>query len=340
MADLIFPKVEGIFFQIELRMFLEIKKFFISSPSCSDNRLPPEQLCVRISAMEEGRMAHARRCYDLWKNQPEDISYPFPHSHSSSRSDCDPSSTVEHHLPHIRRVNLDSLPHRFFIFTLPESHHNSSLPQESRSSYDLLIFFHGSRGNVYNQLALTNLSSYLSQGIITAYGQCSGEMVEPYVHPSYRAINYGEIYWEIRDRDPQFHEDVSYTREIIRYMRDHYPIHRIFTIGHSNGGVFNIQLALHMPNIFAGIVSHQGGIGYDPRYYLDFSVMNEEDHKTPILFYTGTDDIHKDPCIWAADIFRDAGFPVELYIEQDGKHRYESTSEPFMIRWLLNLSAP
>lgn len=306
---------------------------------------------VWLGRME--RLTRARVCYDLWKNHREDIAHPFPDIHSSSslqqhqhQQDAANNNTTPRpaaaaeDLPQIRRVNLDSLPHRFFVFTLPwpESTHVSS-PLQSDDPYDLLIFFHGSRGNAYHQLMLTNLSSYLPQGIITVYGQCSGEMMEPYVHPSYGGIAYGEIYWEIRDTDSQFLEDVSYTREIIQYMRDHYQIRRIFSIGHSNGGVFNIQLALHLPNIFTGIVSHQGGIGYDPRYYLDFSVMNEDDHKTPILFYTGTDDIHKEPCIWAADIFRDAGFSVEIFIEKDLKHRYEATSEPFMINWLLNLSS-
>jgi hypothetical protein len=67
----------------------------------------------------------------------------------------------------------------------------------------------------------------------------------------------------------------------------------------------------------------------------DFSLMNEEDQKTPLLFYTGTEDIHKNPCIWAADIFRDAGFPVDIFIKQDLKHRYEASAEPYMIHWLL-----
>jgi hypothetical protein len=99
------------------------------------------------SLSEDARMVHARLCYDLWKNQNEDIPHPFPNANTSA---------LAADLPRIRRVNLDSLPHRFFIFPLPDS----ILPSPVQICYDLLIFFHGFRGNVYNQLALTNLSSY------------------------------------------------------------------------------------------------------------------------------------------------------------------------------------
>lgn len=118
-------------------------------------------------------------------------------------------------------------------------------------------------------------------------------------------------------------------------MKESYTIRRIFSIGHSNGGVFNLQLAIYLPNTFAGIISHQGGIGYDPGYYLDFSRLKEEDNKTPILFYTGTDDIHREPCEWAANIFRDANFPVDIFIEQGARHSYLSSAEEFMMSWLM-----
>lgn len=292
---------------------------------------------------EDPRLGTARVWYDLWKNYHEIITLhcsPPPFDPSAPvtvmKGEDESLMTANQHerIIKIKRVNLISPIKRFFIYTLPE------LSSISSEVYDLIIFYHGARGNAYEQVALTNLASYLRRNIITVYGQCSGEMEEPYIHPNYNHIAYGEIYWEIRDSDPSFLCEIEYTEAIIQYMRANYRIRSIFTIGHSNGGVFNLQLAIHLPNVFSGIVSHQGGVGYDPGYYLDFSCMKEDDKKTPLLFYTGTDDIHREPCQWAASIFADANFPVDLFIEEGAQHKYLSSAEDYMINWLINICSP
>ena len=39
--------------------------------------------------------------------------------------------------------------------------------------------------------------------------------------------------------------------------------------------------------------------------YLNFSLMREDDIRTPILFYTGENDLHKIPCELALNIFKE-----------------------------------
>lgn len=164
------------------------------------------------------RLEPARVWYDLWKNCHEIVTIypPPPHPYNPSNlvtvskdHQCQvPSKEHEKGLK-IKRVDLNLSSRRIFIYTLPET--LTSTTEE----YDLIIFYHGARGNAYEQVVLTNLSSYLTQNIITVYGQCSGEMMEPYIHPDYNHVAYGEIYWEIRDSDPLFQDEIEYTQSII-----------------------------------------------------------------------------------------------------------------------------
>lgn len=97
-------------------------------------------------------------------------------------------------------------------------------------------------------------------------------------------------------------EDILYTRALVGDMKDQYKINNVYFIGHSNDGVFALLLALYTPNMFKGIVSHMGCIWYDPDVYFNFKIMRDDDYKTPLLFYTGENDLHKIPCEIAYNI--------------------------------------
>jgi hypothetical protein len=89
-----------------------------------------------------------------------------------------------------------------------------------------------------------------------------------------------------------------------------------------------------MPNTFTKIVSHMGGIGYDPYFYLNFNILKDTDRKTPILFYTGENDIHRKPCEAAYEIFTGENFAADIYIEPNISHLYLNTCEAYILDWL------
>jgi len=160
----------------------------------------------------------------------------------------------------------------------------------------------------------------------------------PIVDPDFGYASFSEIFWEIRHGHPQLDEDLMYTRAIVGDMKEQYNIGNVYFIGHSNGGVFGLLLALYFPNLFTGITSHCGGLGFDPGLYLNFKLLKEDDKKTPLLFYTGDNDLHKDACIAAKIVFESEGFPiVDIFIEKELEHKYLPTCEPYILNWFESL---
>lgn len=208
-----------------------------------------------------------------------------------------------------------------------------TIPKNVEDIHDLIVFYHGSRDIAWMQiLEYTNLCS-IDQKYLIAFGQASGIISKPEIHPDYGYASFGEIFWEIRHDHQQLTEDILYTRALIGDMKDQYSINNVYFIGHSNGGVFALLLALYTPNMFKGIVSHMGGIGYDPGLYLNFNLMQNNDARTPILFYTGENDLHKIPCESAYSIFLNEDFPVKIMIEKDIGHEYLLNCEEHILNW-------
>lgn len=234
----------------------------------------------------------------------------------------------------IRRRNIiidNCVKSRFYLYT----------ENEINKNYNLIIFYHGSRDLAWEQIYDTNLLKLFPDFIIV-FGQCDiTDIKAPYYHKSFHNIAFGEIYWEIRDCESQFYVDIEYTKKIIDDMKSMYNIKSIFHIGHSNGGVFNLQLAIHMPNIFTGIISHQGGLGYDCMYNLDFEKLVDNNFKkTPILLISGEYDVHKSVCKQAQLLFKNEGFNIVDYIEFENEyHGYKISHEECMINWIKNLLA-
>jgi hypothetical protein len=58
--------------------------------------------------------------------------------------------------------------------------------------------------------------------------------------------------------------------------------------------------------------------------------------KPSIYFYTGSDDIHKIPCIQAHQIFTNEQFDSKLYIEDGLTHTWKKYHEINIYDYLLN----
>jgi predicted esterase len=235
-------------------------------------------------------------------------------------------------------ISMDSGIKRFFLIRQPK---------KTQSKYKCLIYYHGSRGTAWEQvLKITTFHiNPLYDDFYLVYGQCDIQNItEPFIHSAYNHPCFGEIYWEIRDFTPGFSEDLEYTKLLVEKLRnDHTDIEDIYFIGHSNGGVFALLMALYLPNAFKGIVSHQGGLGFDPLYYLPFEILDDlkEDEtpkqRVPILLYTGEFDIHREVCEQAALLFRNEGFHrVDLFIEEGATHHYDPSCEKYLYDWLLS----
>lgn len=133
-------------------------------------------------------------------------------------------------------------------------------------------------------------------------------------------LSFGEKYFEVLDSRPKFHEDIQYVREAVDFVTSRLCIdpRRRFLVGHSNGGVFALQVLLHLPRLFTAVCSHQGGIGMQASFYLDFDGFHERVKKekraieveeytpAPLLIFTGEKDIHLDNCKQARAIFENA----------------------------------
>ena len=221
----------------------------------------------------------------------------------------------------------------------------------------LLVVFHGSRGNaLYMALEITRWIERTPElgDFIIAFGQAEispYHQVDPIVaaadpgneyawmHPFY-GITFGERYWEIRDYEPKFQQDVAYAREIVETVEQGYNIDpsRKLYLGHSNGGVFCLQLMIHEPNLFTAYCSHMGGIGYDPNFIIDFDAIKQEDKK-PLLLVTGDKDVHLTACLQAKEIFENEEFPsVEIIIQEDLEHIYRPAAEPAIWEWFLEVT--
>lgn len=214
---------------------------------------------------------------------------------------------------------------RYYLHTIPKD--------TDLDTYDLIIFYHGSRGIAWTQILEYTKLCTLDKKYLIAFGQASGVVSKPKIDPNYGSATFGEIYWEIRHGHPQLTEDIMYTRSLVGDMKDQYPIRNTYLIGHSNGGVFALLLALYVPNLFTGIVSHMGGLGYDPGLQLNFNLLRSDDVKPPILFYTGEHDLHRVPCEVAKNIFANEGFHVDLIIKEGIGHEYLPSCEPIILDW-------
>lgn len=229
----------------------------------------------------------------------------------------------------IIRKDTKNTPGRFFLYT----------NKKNNKPYDLLLFYHGSCECAWNASMYTGFSGH--DNIITVFGQARGEIIESHPHPEYGSLpggytSFGELYWEIRDLVNGFTDDLDYTKEILNTMREIYCIRNIYFVGHSNGGVFGLLLAVYLSDLFDCIVSHQGGMGFDPHFCVDFSKAGPLNKKPRMLFYTGTNDVHKEVCEQAHELFKSEGYQSQIYIENGLDHQYDKQCEEYIFKFLEN----
>jgi len=200
-----------------------------------------------------------------------------------------------------------------------------------------IMFFHGSR-DLHWEVALLS-TNMLSTDFITIYlqGNNQGEfnLEEPHIHKDYGYITYGENFFEIRENTSNFYEDIEYVKLVKENVILKYKFIDFYAIGHSNGGVFVCLFPIYLPNEFKAIVSHQGGMGWDEWFNISFEKLDLTSNKPFMYFYTGSEDIHKIPCIQAHTIFTNEGFNSKLYIENGLKHTWEKYHEVNIYEYLL-----
>merc|ERR1711976_311516 len=205
----------------------------------------------------------------------------------------------------------------------------------------LIVYLHGSRGNAM-YCALERTRWIERSDCFVVFGQAEGTNLSEnrFVEIDRRwkraTLSFGEKYWEIRDTFDQFKRDIAYLDELVAICLKEYPIdpNTVFLLGHSNGGVFSCLVPLYLPNRFTRICSHHGGIGWDPNFYLDFT-KSDQQRRTPMLFLTGDQDVHRSPCEAANQIFTDEGFDSELVVRKNTSHGYNWTEENFIFHWFI-----
>jgi hypothetical protein len=216
----------------------------------------------------------------------------------------------------------------FFIFVNNKIDHTKQI--------NLLVFYHGSRDIAMNCiLSSTSLIKTFGNDNdwLVAFGQCDGKIQEPYIHSGYGKIAYGEIYWGITDIQNK-QKDIKYTRKLVEYIQNNYNINKKVMMGHSNGGVFSLLMPIHLPNLFDMIISHQGGMGFDPYFGLDFDLVKINDNKPKLLFYTGTLDMHKNVCKIAHDVFLAEKYDSSIIIIDGLNHNYKNECEIIIKKWI------
>lgn len=200
-----------------------------------------------------------------------------------------------------------------------------------------ILFFHGSR-DLHWDVALIS-TNMIHEQFITVYlqgnNQGNFELESPHLHEHYKYVSYGENFFEIRDFTENFYEDLNYVKCVKNDLILKYNFTNFYAIGHSNGGVFVTLFPIYLPNEFKALVSHQGGIGWDEWFNIPFEKIKNEDTKTPIYFYSGTDDVHKIPCIQAHKLFINEEFNSEIYIEDGLNHTWNKSCENNLYNYLL-----
>lgn len=214
----------------------------------------------------------------------------------------------------------------FFIYNDNAVNYNEKI--------NLLLFYHGSRDIAINCIleSTSLINTFGKNNWLIVFGQCDGTIQEPYIS-KYGKIAYGEIYWGItglQNRD----DDIQYTKNILQYVETKYKINKKVMLGHSNGGVFSLLIPIYLPSVFDIIISHQGGIGFDPYFCLDFHLVDTEKRKEKILFYTGTLDIHKSVSEQANNIFKAEGYKTDIIIIDKLDHNYKHECENIIKKWI------
>ena len=104
--------------------------------------------------------------------------------------------------------------------------------------------------------------------------------------------------------------------------------------------MFGLLLPIHLPNIFTGIISHQGGLGYDPGFYLDFELLPGDAIRPDILFYTSDIDVHREACEGGYMLFKNIDFNCHIVIAKNEVHgRITTNSQTYIFNFITTLNS-
>jgi hypothetical protein len=98
----------------------------------------------------------------------------------------------------------------------------------------------------------------------------------------------------------QVYQDIFISELLQGDMKEQYKIRNVYFIGHNNGRIFGLMLALYTPNILTTIATHIFGIGFDRELHLNYLVLT----KKLLLFYTEKEDLYKETCESAKNILK------------------------------------
>ena len=210
------------------------------------------------------------------------------------------------------------------------------IPKNNNVKY-CMFFFHGSR-DLHFDVAM-NSTNLQHENFIVVYFQGDNQGVlnlePPHIHKHHGYVSFGENFFEIRHGTDNFKNDVDYVKMVRNYILEKYDINIFYAVGHSNGGVFLCLAPIFLSGMFKKIISHQGGMGYDEWFNVPFELLKDTDEKTPIHFYTGTLDVHLEPCIQAHKIFTNEGFESSIFIKDGEKHTWNKECEEHIFNYLL-----
>lgn len=249
-----------------------------------------------------------------------------------------------------------------YVYVPPQPNGESVDTAAPNKTNKILFYYHGSRTiALADALVDTNLlRSTESKGnnIIIFFGQSSGRIQPPTVHPKYKDTTYGDLYWGLHESQ-SVDKDIEYTRlayELMRSMFSH--IDDYYFWGYSNGGVFALLVAVYFIDVscgcgccFKGIVSYNGGIGFDDAFVIPFDLLEESQQKcsssdqiqkTRILFYTSDKDVHRSVCEQGHELFKNMGYDSTFMLSRlsdchqgskDG-HAFCPDDEPIILDWI------
>eukprot|EP01064_Diplonema_japonicum_P022283 TRINITY_DN3199_c4_g1_i2.p1 TRINITY_DN3199_c4_g1~~TRINITY_DN3199_c4_g1_i2.p1 ORF type:complete len:368 (+),score=61.71 TRINITY_DN3199_c4_g1_i2:56-1159(+) len=179
----------------------------------------------------------------------------------------------------------------------------------------MLVILHGSRTSALAYAYSTTFREVFD-GYFLVFPQSRGEVTPPTLHKHYNNITHGDLYWGLTDLEG-IQEDISFIEDIL----EKYSPSKKYIIGRSNGGVFALKVMHH----FDGVVSYQGGMGYNPHFTID------PDQGSWVLFLTGTEDVHRMPCELAHELLPESS---DLIIVKGHHHMHYKSDELIMRRYL------
>jgi dienelactone hydrolase len=175
--------------------------------------------------------------------------------------------------------------------------------------YAVVCLFHGSFQTMYN----SSLFIQYADNDARSWQELAKKenLILVFMESKFVANSHENGYWTPGS------EDLDYVNRVLDEVvqRYHADPSRIFAVGHSNGGLFMSDVALHCKR-FKAVCNHMGGlqaaIEGEQRLIDRLDVRN--DRFVPFLIVSSSAEDNYAPCIRAKKEFEQRGWPVVLYL--------------------------